>query len=59
MTDIHAAARSGAVMSQTARQLQGGVNTKGLGRWRAYAEPMAPVLPILKPWVDAYGYDAA
>jgi Flp pilus assembly protein TadD len=25
-------------------------------RWRRYAEPLAPVLPVLAPWADYFGY---
>ncbi len=56
MTAFGASAGRGQVSSQTARQLQGGVNARGVGRWRAYAEQMAPALPLLQPWVEAFGY---
>lgn len=29
------------------------------GGWRRYKDQLAPVLPVLAPWVDKYGYDAA
>jgi tetratricopeptide (TPR) repeat protein len=29
---------------------------EGVGSWRRYKDQMAPVLPILAPWVQAYGY---
>jgi Flp pilus assembly protein TadD len=57
MTAFHTPAGEGRVMSQTARQLQGGLNTRGLGRWRAYADEMAPILPVLRRWIETYGYD--
>lgn len=28
------------------------------GQWRAYAQQLAPVLPILQPWIAKYGYPA-
>ncbi|MGC1302223.1 MAG: sulfotransferase [Caulobacteraceae bacterium] len=31
----------------------------GTGQWRAYADGLAPVMPILQPLVDRYGYSAA
>ncbi|MCP4867374.1 MAG: tetratricopeptide repeat protein [Proteobacteria bacterium] len=31
--------------------------TRAAGRWRRYADPMAPVLPVLEPFVDAFGYE--
>lgn len=33
------------------------VNTKAIGKWRRYAEEMEPVLPILEPYVQAFGYE--
>jgi hypothetical protein len=27
------------------------------GRWRRYADRMAPVLPLLSPWADRLGYE--
>jgi hypothetical protein len=33
------------------------VNTKAMGRWRNYETELAPVLPVLKPFVEAFGYE--
>lgn len=30
----------------------------GSGQWRPYAEYFAPVLPILAPWIERFGYPA-
>ncbi len=32
--------------------------TRASGRWRRYAEHLAPVLPILDPWIGQMGYDS-
>ena len=56
MANFQTAARTGKVMSQTSRQLRGGLSLAGLDRWRAYAFEMAPVASILAPWIEAYGY---
>lgn len=53
------AARAGRVMSQSSRQLGEGLTTRGAGRWRRYASQLQPILPILAPWVEAYGYAKA
>ena len=29
----------------------------GTRQWEAYADYLAPVLPILQPWIDKFGYD--
>jgi hypothetical protein len=36
--------------------VRAGLNRRGLGRWRAYARELAPAQPILKPWVERFGY---
>ena len=30
---------------------------RAIGRWRAYREHLAPVLPVLEPYVRAFGYE--
>ena len=37
-------------------QLRRGLNASGLGQWRRYSDPMAPVTDVLAPWVQRYGY---
>ena len=31
--------------------------SRACGRWRRYREPLAPVLPLLLPWAERFGYD--
>jgi tetratricopeptide (TPR) repeat protein len=31
--------------------------TRASGRWRRYAEQLAPVMPVLAPWIAKMGYD--
>jgi tetratricopeptide (TPR) repeat protein len=33
-----------------------GLDAQGIGKWRDYEGEMAPVLPILQPWIDRFGY---
>ena len=47
------------IATPSAAQLARGLSAEGVGAWRRYAEPMAPVLPRLQPWVERYGYPAA
>ena len=56
MADIAATARSRVVRTPSAVQVRAGLNTKGLARWRAYAGELGPVLPMLAPWVERWGY---
>jgi len=57
MTDVAATARARTIRTPSAPQVRAGLNRRGLGRWRAYAEDLAPVLPTLAPWVARFGYD--
>jgi tetratricopeptide (TPR) repeat protein len=56
MLDIAATASRRAVRTPSAPQVRAGLNRQGLGRWRAYADELAPVLPILAPWLESLGY---
>jgi tetratricopeptide (TPR) repeat protein len=40
-------------------QIGRGLYTEGAGQWRPYAFALADVMPILQPWVEKFGYDAA
>jgi hypothetical protein len=50
--------KMGAISTVSAPQIARGLNREGLGQWRRYAEQLAPVLPILQPWVGKFGYSA-
>ncbi|MEI6460180.1 MAG: sulfotransferase [Pseudomonadota bacterium] len=50
-------AKQRATATPSTAQLAGGLSRKGLGHWRRYADELRPVLPVLAPWVKAYGYD--
>ena len=45
-----------AVITPSADQLAGGLSARGVGYWRNYRSELAPVLPILAPWVERFGY---
>jgi len=49
----------GAIATASSAQIARGLNREGIGQWRRYAEELAPVLPILQPWVEKFGYAAA
>jgi Sulfotransferase family len=59
MADVAATASRRIVRTPSAPQVRAGLNRQGLGRWRAYADELAPALPILQPWIDRFGYEAA
>jgi tetratricopeptide (TPR) repeat protein len=46
------------IATPSALQVMKGLNRDGIGQWRNYREQLAPVLPILQPWVEKFGYPA-
>jgi hypothetical protein len=56
MTDIATTARARAVRTPSAAQLRAGLTSARLGRWPAYADRLAAVLPLIEPWVRRFGY---
>jgi tetratricopeptide (TPR) repeat protein len=51
-------ARQGLIATPSSTQVAEGLYTRGVGQWRAYRDQMAPVLPVLEPWVRQFGYTA-
>jgi tetratricopeptide (TPR) repeat protein len=56
MADFAQAAAARTIRTPSAGQVRAGLNRRGVGRWRSYAGELAPVLPILAPWVERFGY---
>ena len=57
--DFHAfdrTARKRGVRTASATQVRRGLYDGG-GRWRRYEDRLAPVLPILEPWVERFGFE--
>jgi Tfp pilus assembly protein PilF len=57
--DFHAfdrTARKRGVRTASATQVRRGLYDGG-GRWRRYESRLAPVLPILAPWVERFGFE--
>jgi hypothetical protein len=50
-------AQSRGVRTASATQVRRGL-FDGRGQWRRYADELAPVLPILAPWVARFGFEA-
>jgi tetratricopeptide (TPR) repeat protein len=48
-------ARTRGVRTASATQVRRGLYDGG-GRWRRYQDQLAPVLPILAPWVERFGF---
>jgi Sulfotransferase family len=58
MRDFAARQQVRAVATPSARQLSRGLSRTGIARWRRYADQLAPLMPILVPWVERFGYVA-
>jgi hypothetical protein len=54
MRDFGAHAAERGVATPSGPQLVGGLNSRGIGKWRNYERQLAPVLPILTPWVERF-----
>jgi hypothetical protein len=48
--------RARSISSPSAAQIAKGLNREGVGQWRRYRDQLAPVLPVLRPWVEQFGY---
>lgn len=57
MLDHQATAKGrGAIITPSYDQVVQPLSTAPSGRWRRYAEQLAPVLPVLLPWAEHLGY---
>lgn len=56
MADFAARARSRGISTPSAAQVARGLNREGQGAWRRYEGQMNPILPLLAPWVERFGY---
>ena len=58
MIDIASRARRGEIASASSAQIARGLYLDGAGQWRRYKEQLAPVLDMLRPWVEYFGYES-
>jgi tetratricopeptide (TPR) repeat protein len=56
LLDFAGRAQRGEVASASAAQIARGLYSDGSGHWRRYRAQLAPVLPVLEPWVRRFGY---
>ncbi len=56
MRDFAADAKDRDIKTPSAMQVVRGLNPDGAGQWRRFAPQLAPVLPVLAPWVARFGY---
>ncbi len=55
--DYRAQARDRWITTPSAEQVIEPLYTSAMGKWRNYERHMAPVLPVLEPWVKKFGYE--
>ncbi len=58
MLDYRATALKREITTPSARQVIEPLYNRSIGRWRRYAEDLAPVLPRLTAWAQRLGYEA-
>ena len=51
-------AKSRAIATPSYHQVVQPIYRRSVGRWHNYAGPMAEVLPVLQPYIEAFGYEA-
>ena len=56
MRDFSTAAQSRSIRSPSASQVRRDLYRTAVESWRNYAPQMAPILPVLEPWVQRFGY---
>jgi tetratricopeptide (TPR) repeat protein len=59
LDDMHDFARqekARSIATASSVQIGRGLYREGIGQWRRYKAQLAPILPVLKPWVEKCGY---
>ncbi|MBI3674999.1 MAG: sulfotransferase [Proteobacteria bacterium] len=56
MREFTQRAKSRTIATPSAVQISRGLNREGVAHWRNYETQLAPILPVLKPWVERFGY---
>jgi Tfp pilus assembly protein PilF len=59
MLDFADKAQTRVIRTPSARQVRRGLYREGSDQWRPYAQQLAPVMPLLQPWIEAFGYEEA
>ena len=44
------------IATPSALQVTRGISREGIGHWQNYRDQLEPVLPLLAPWVERFGY---
>jgi len=52
-----AAESRGFIKTPSYSQVAEPIYRRAVERWRKYSRQLAPAIPILKPWIDHFGYE--
>ncbi len=58
MRDFAGSARLRTIRSVSGNQVRQGLRQEGMGQWRRHKDQLAPILPVLRPWIERFGYAA-
>ena len=53
----HTAQNRGTITTASYAQVTEPIYQRSAGRWSQYRKQLEPVLPVLQPWIDRFGYD--
>ena len=56
MRDFAAMARTRDIKTPSSMQVVRGLNGDGAGQWKRYADQLEPIMPVLSPWIERFGY---
>lgn len=56
MRNFSQSAQGTDIRSPSAAQVRRPLYGEGVGQWRRYEKELAPIFPVLQPWIDAFGY---
>ncbi len=56
LSDFAETAKRRDVQTPSATQVRKGLYSSGMGQWRRYGDALAPIFPVLQPWVERFGY---
>jgi len=59
LKDFGETARNRSIATPSSTQVGRGLYSEGAGQWRNYEFALKPVLPILQPWIERFGYEPA
>ena len=56
MRDFATQAKMRDIKTPSSMQVVRGLNGDGAGQWKRYAAQLEPIMPVLSPWIERFGY---